>query len=265
MTQTNTTKAFYAFLDWSEGKSFNEILGCAKSQIDNLTLIWDVDDYNFNEIGCRVKYWDTFTDTSCRVEIKVFPNGQLNMVNLDEPMIDNNSRLHEKGCEELQKDICKLLNTTDEDEILTYWNDCVQNSNDFNECRLYDFDIANLEEVFEYYTLKEIAEMVFNMHNGGYDAHDKYFYITNDNKLQTCNSIWCMINLPMFCDYITEYIKIEKYGKFWDRSLYHEKEEEEILVCKMENGDEIWSNAEKRYFALYLADIEKPAYLHIYR
>jgi hypothetical protein len=264
MIETNTRKAFYAFLDWSEGKSFNEILGCAKSHIDNLTLIWDVDDYNFNEIGCRVRYWDVFTDTSCRVEIKILPNGQLNMVNLDDNISIYDVR-HEKSLEELQKDICKLLNTTDEDEILTYWNDCVQNSNDFDEHRLYDFDIENLEEVFENYDSKEVAKMVFNLHNDGFDAHDKYFYITNDYKLQTCNSIWSMINLPMFYDYITEYIKIEKYGKIWDRSLYHEKEKEEILVCRMENGDEIWGNAEKKYLALYLADATKPVYLYINR
>lgn len=259
MTENNTRKAFYTFLDWSEGKTFNEILGCAKSQIDNLTLIWDVDDYNFNEIGCRVKYWDEFSKTSCRVEIKILPNGQLNMVNLDEDISIYDVR-HEKSCEELRNDICKLLNTTDEDEILTYWNDCVQNSNEFDECRLYDFDIANLEEVFENYDSKEIAKMVFNLHNGGYDAYDKYFYITNDYKLQTCDSIWGMINLPMFYDYITEYIKIEKYGKTWERSLYHTHENDEWKACEMPNGDEIWMNNVKGYMALYTKD---NTYLHI--
>lgn len=36
--------------------TFNEILGCAKTSIESLMLIKDVDDYNFNEIGCEVDY-----------------------------------------------------------------------------------------------------------------------------------------------------------------------------------------------------------------
>lgn len=247
------------FTEWAKGRTFNEILGCAKGHIDGLAIHYDVDEYN-DRIACAFYYYPN-EDWDCKptyIEVELTPKGQLLFTDL------NAKKEHEKSLEELQKDICKLLDTTDEDEILTYWNDCVQNSNDFDECRLYDFDIENLEEVFEYYDSKEVAKIIFNLHNDGFDAHDRYFYITNDYKIQTCNSIWSMINLPMFYDYITEYIKIEKYGKVWDRSLYHEKEKEEILVCEMENGDEIWSNAEKRYFALYSADNDKPAYLHIY-
>lgn len=43
---------------WNEYGSFNELLGCAKSGINDMVLALDVDDYNFNDISCYVKYKD---------------------------------------------------------------------------------------------------------------------------------------------------------------------------------------------------------------
>lgn len=37
-------------------RTFNEILGCAKSNTDGLLLVRDVDDFNNNEIACEVEY-----------------------------------------------------------------------------------------------------------------------------------------------------------------------------------------------------------------
>lgn len=37
-------------------RTFNEILGCAKSNIDGLLLVRDVDEFNNNEIACEVEY-----------------------------------------------------------------------------------------------------------------------------------------------------------------------------------------------------------------
>jgi hypothetical protein len=65
----------------------------------------------------------------------------------------------------------------------------------------------------------------------------------------------------MFYDYIKEYIKVEKYGKVWDRSLYHTAEKDEWIVCEVANGDEIWMNNVKGYMALYTKDGK--TYLHI--
>jgi hypothetical protein len=249
---------FQHFTEWAKHRTFNEILGCAKGQLCGLALRYDVDEYN-DKIACAFDYypnadWDS---EPSYIEVELTPKEQLIFTDL------HDKEKHEKGMDELKEGICKLLNTTDEDEILTHWNDCVQNSNDFDVHRLYDFDIENLEEVLEYYDSKEVAKIIFNLHNGGFDAHDRYFYITNDYKIQTCNSIWDEINLPMFYDYITEYIKIERYGKFWDRCLSYIHEKDNVLVCKVENGDEIWNNSEKRYFVLYPANSDN-AYLHIY-
>lgn len=53
-----TSKAFDNFGKWVKGKTFNEILGCAKLNIDGLSLVRDVDGYNNNEIACEVFYVD---------------------------------------------------------------------------------------------------------------------------------------------------------------------------------------------------------------
>ena len=260
MTQTNTTKAFYAFLDWSEGKSFNEILGCAKSQIDNLTLIWDVDDYNFNKIGCRVKYWDVFSDTSCRIEIEILPNGQLNMVNLDDN-ISVYDVAHEKSCEKLQKDICELLNTTDEDEILNYWNECVDNTNPAELSKVFVLDEDDMELMLQCLSEEEKDKVLISLCKRTFDVKERYFYITEDCELNSCNSIWSAVELPMLYDYLTEYVRIDRYGKTWDRSLYHTAKKDEWVVCEMDNGDEIWMNNVEGYMALYTKDGN--TYLHL--
>ena len=41
---------------WENYGSFNELLGCAKCGTNGMTLALDVDDYNFNDISCYVKY-----------------------------------------------------------------------------------------------------------------------------------------------------------------------------------------------------------------
>ena len=133
---------FQHFTEWAKHRTFNEILGCAKGQLCGLALRYDVDEYN-DKIAFAFDYYPNAV-WDCKpsyIEVEVTPKGQLIFTDcLAEAE-------HEKGLVELKEDICKLLNTTDEDEILTHWNDCVQNSNDFDVYRLYDFDIENLEEV----------------------------------------------------------------------------------------------------------------------
>ena len=294
MTKKNTTSAFYAFLDWSEGKSFNEILGCAKSQIDNLTLIWDVDDYNFNEIACRVRYWDVFTDTSCRVEIKVLPNGQLNMINLDEPMMDNNSRLHEKSCEELQNNIvetnktdtnmrnmtipcraldnneetnrefiCKFLGTSDESAIAEVWNECVDNTNPNKYDKLYPLDKYHLSMVLECLTEEEKDKVILNLYKDGFDNREFFFYVTQNCEIRTTNSVWAHMDYDVLFAFFRKYYTprtIEKYGYTWEKQSrvndtdYWKHIDAESLICTMENGEKIYTNTDYGIVALVLAD-----------
>ena len=179
----------------------------------------------------------------------------------------NEEKAHEEGINEMRADIYRILGLKDipsnDGEIISYWNDCVTLRGEDYDYQLYDFDEPNLDELLVYYDYNHIARMFLNIDNR-FNVNRKYFYITNDYRICTTDNIWEHINLPMLYDYIKDEVRFEKYGKVWDASQCHMKEEEEILVCKMENGDEIWVNAEKSYFVLYTADINKPVYLHIY-
>ena len=56
-TMNNDIKNIVDTFDKEFGeRTFNEILGCAKSNIDGLLLVRDVDDFNNNEIACEVEY-----------------------------------------------------------------------------------------------------------------------------------------------------------------------------------------------------------------
>ncbi len=47
---------FEQFVAENKDKSFNEILGNAKANLNNTWIILDVDDYNNNEIKCQIGY-----------------------------------------------------------------------------------------------------------------------------------------------------------------------------------------------------------------
>ena len=62
---------FDKFVSEMKDKSFNEILGCAKINALNLSLLLDVDDYNNNEIKCLVSYYNDSKVGTCEVSINV--------------------------------------------------------------------------------------------------------------------------------------------------------------------------------------------------
>ena len=253
---------FQHFTEWAKGRTFNEILGCAKGHLCGLTIHYDVDEYN-NKIACAIYYYpnEDWKSKPTYIEIELLPNGTLLFTDLNE------QKEHEKAVEGMKADIYRLLGfkqvSANDCELLSYWNDYVNEYGQDYDYKLYDMDEENLDTILEDYSTNSIARFILNIDNR-FSTTDKFFYITNDYRICTTNNIWDVVNEVELYEYIVRNVRMEKYGKVWDRSLYHEKENEEILVCKMENGDEIWSNAEKSYFALYPADTDKPAYLHIY-
>lgn len=50
---------FNQFKEQFNGKSLNEILGCAKCGYERLNLVKDVDEYNNNEFACVVSWYPT--------------------------------------------------------------------------------------------------------------------------------------------------------------------------------------------------------------
>lgn len=258
-----TQNAFSIFTEWAKGRTFNEILGCAKLHIDGLNLHYDVDEFNNNEIACAFYYYPNADYGANPVYIKAeyLPDGHILFTDLNE------QKEHEKAVEYLRSNIYTQLGLkevqSNDNEIVSYWNDYICDRGGEYDYKLHDMDEENLGIAFDCYASNEIAKMVLQI-GTNFSVNNKYFYITNDYQLCTTNDIWEVINEVELHDYIVENVRIKKYGKIWDRSLHHEKEKEEVLVCKMDNGDEIWVNTEKRYFALYLTDTNKPTYLYIY-
>jgi hypothetical protein len=62
---------YYQFLVENKDKSFNEILGNAKSNLNNTWLILDVDDYNNNEIKCQIGYHSNNNPNNNFIQIEV--------------------------------------------------------------------------------------------------------------------------------------------------------------------------------------------------
>ena len=69
-------------------RTFNEILGCAKSNINGLVLVRDVDDFNNNEIACEVEYKGLnfkveLVNGGIITEIRMTPRQQWDMARMD--------------------------------------------------------------------------------------------------------------------------------------------------------------------------------------
>lgn len=62
---------FEQFVAENKDKSFNEILGNAKSNLNNTWLILDVDDYNDNDIKCKIGYHSDKSNSNDFIHIEV--------------------------------------------------------------------------------------------------------------------------------------------------------------------------------------------------
>lgn len=69
-----TKYAFQCFKEFAKGKSFNELLGCAKYNIGSLEIIKDVDDYDNNKIAFSACFY-TEESIPCKVEVSYTNNG----------------------------------------------------------------------------------------------------------------------------------------------------------------------------------------------
>jgi hypothetical protein len=62
---------FEQFVAENKDKSFNEILGNAKANLNNTWIILDVDDYNNNEIKCQIGYHSNNNPNNDFIHIEV--------------------------------------------------------------------------------------------------------------------------------------------------------------------------------------------------
>ena len=245
----NHTMAFYDFLDWSEGKCFNEILGCARINIEGLLLIKDVDEFNNNEIACEVQYTNGGGDSTM---IQVWlENGQLKMYDLME------KGKADMNVESKIKEIERILDTTNEDRILEVWNECVDHTESGKIEKIWLMN--DLPTIAETFCLKQAKAIIGNLSNSSFDNRERYFTICDGEYLTSCNSIWNYVDADQLYDFVTKWYKLQLYGRIWEDMVGMNYQNEELLLT-MPNGDEIYSNNVEGYLALKFHNEERVLY-----
>ena len=149
--------------------------------------------------------------------------------------------------------ICKFLGTSDESAIAEVWNECVDNTNPNKYDKLYPLDKYHLSMVLECLTEEEKDKVILSLYGSGFDNREFFFYVTQDCKIKTTNSVWAHMDYDVLFAFFREYCPYKAYGEVWRQPKKYRKNLE-LLVCKMENGDAIYSNYVDGYFALILAD-----------
>jgi hypothetical protein len=248
-----TRQAFYNFMDWAENKCFNEILGCAKCNIDGLSLLHDVDEYNHNQIAFCVVYIDVEGNVA-HIQVEMV-DGKMIFTNLmDKDKETENTSYNNMTCEDWKKKIIDFLGYEDEDAIAELWNECVDHSSNKEYDKIFLLNETILKEIVNTLNIDECKEVIKNFYLGQFDANERYFIITCDNRLITCNSIWDYIDdLAVFYAYLTNYYKKEMYGRTWYAVNKSDlNRDNEWLVIDLPNNEGVmYSNNVEGYLVLY--------------
>lgn len=253
--------AFDSFKKWVKGRTFNEILGCAKLNLCGLVLNKDVDEYN-EKIACSFHYTDETSGCSCMVEVIYLSNRMYTYICID----DESSAPNESEWSEhrWRRAITELIGSTDEDVIADEWNKFVDTLDD--EVKMYSIEYNkvllntdyNIKKKVEGFSEEMKNILLSNMVLSNYDNADRYFYITSDLRLESTDTIWGYMEYKGFYEYLIRNKFIIKYGSKWERKDTDEKQKEnEWLVCKLNNGDMIYSNNLEGYLSLYLSNGEE--------
>lgn len=259
----NTSVAFANFKKWAEGKTFNEILGCAKLNIDGLMLRKDVDEFNGNQIAFLTYYADE-RGNSTLVEVS-FINNEVVFFNYFDD--EKHEPFKNLDYEEQIKAICEYVGFSDEDRIAEeVWNEYVDNA----VCdptkpliKIWVNNMENVDEIVKSLTEAEAKAVICNMCFSNIDSNDRYFFIDNNLKWNTTQSVWWNIDLEGLWAYLNKYWKkdtsIERYGRKWEISApfvadMERAKENEYRLVTMGNGDIIFANNVEGYLALKTTD-----------
>lgn len=247
-----TRQAFYNFMDWAEDKCFNEILGCAKFSECGLELLHDVDEYNNGQIAFCVVYVD-YEGNVAHIQVEMV-DGNMTFTNLMDKDKDLKSNM---TCEEWKKKITDFLGYEDEDAIAELWNECVDHSSNKEYDKIFYLCETTLKEIVNALNIDECKEIIKNFYLGQFDATERYFIITCDKRLITCNSVWSYIDdLAVFYAYLTNYYKKDMYGRTWyvvnETDLF--KENEWMVMDLPNNGGVLYSNNVEGYLVIYTKD-----------
>lgn len=238
----NYSSAFNAFVKWSQKRSFNEILGCAKIGIENLCLIWDVDAYDLNKIAFRTLYTDADGNWT---EIEV--------------VLENNICVfhHTKGKEVVEQNTlsCEdMVNYIGEnrtyDDIAEAWNEYVDHTdpNIPKVFQIHHFDLSHLTECL---TDEEMKKVFTNLWNTNFNTLHKYFKLDENYHLRSSDNVFELIDIEALYRYIKRNEPKKMFGRTWQIfDTDDNKKENEWLIGEFPNG-KMYMNSLCGYLMFY--------------
>lgn len=196
----NTEVAFANFKKWAEGKTFNEILGCAKLGLDGLLLRKDVDEFNNNQIAFLTYYADE-SGNSTLVEV--------DFINNEVVFFDYFGKKH-KAFKELDYQgqidaICEYVGFSNEDRIAEeVWNEYVDNGGVDGLVKIWVRDVDNVSTIINALTEEEAKRVLASICLKDCNYNERYFRVTKNLEWESIWSIWESIDLVGLWDYLNK-------------------------------------------------------------
>lgn len=130
------------------------------------------------------------------------------------------------------KKLTSILKTTNQDEILNVWNECVDEVNaqdrESHLSPIYKCDVENISNVLNMFEVQFFAESLLN---GSFNTAHKYFYYPNYGcHPVSINNVYAGINFNILFSYLNE-IGYKKRKRNWENASKN-------AVTLWDNGNE---------------------------
>lgn len=103
--------------------------------------------------------------------------------------------------------ICELVGSCNEDVVAGEWNECVDHLDAdlidrFGLTKVFLNNEHCLSLMAECLTDKEKTRVMMSLADGSYLPSERYFYVTSDCRIGSCNSIWGMMLYEPFYQFL---------------------------------------------------------------
>ena len=109
--------------------------------------------------------------------------------------------------EQWREVICELVGSENEDVVVAEWNECIDHLDAdlidlYGLNKVYRNNVHGLSLVAESLTDKEKARLMMSLALGAYQPSERYFYVTSNCEIGSCNSVWGMIPYEHFYQFL---------------------------------------------------------------
>ena len=131
---------------------------------------------------------------------------------LDIDLVHGTEQNRQEWCEEQWREvICELVGSRDEDVIAQEWNECYDHLDEGflaghpTLTKVFLNDEYGLSLMAECLTDKEKTRVMMSLADGSYLPSERYFYVTSDCRIGSCNSIWSEVVYEPFYQFLINY------------------------------------------------------------